>query len=95
MSRHRKLCRDKVEVLKVKMLVVTKKFMSLQFPEAEKHERAGCNKFYVATQDNLVATRTKLLHQNYVATLSKFAAIESKEKLKESIVTKTKNSVVT
>ena len=38
LSRHRKLCRKKVGKLKRKMLVVTKKIMSRQFPEAEVHK---------------------------------------------------------
>ena len=38
MSRHRKLCRDKVDKLKRKMLVATKKIMSRQLPEAEMYK---------------------------------------------------------
>ena len=53
------------------MLVATKKIMSRQIPEAEGKERLVANKFGVATQDIPIVTRTRQLHQNYVATLSK------------------------
>ena len=57
-------------------------------------------------QDNLVATRTRLLHQNYVVTLLRSVATKSKKKIRESVITencmirqkpttKTKHSVVT
>ena len=45
-------------------------------------KRTGCNKFGVATQDIPVVTRTRLLHQNSVATLSKSVATESNKGLK-------------
>ena len=45
--------------------------MSQQTLEAEGHEKMVANRFGVATQYILVATRTRLLHQNFVATLSK------------------------
>ena len=45
MSRHRKLCRDKVEKLKVKMFVMTKRFMSRQFSEEEKYEKLVATNF--------------------------------------------------
>ena len=45
--------------------------MSRQTLEEEGHEMLVANKFDVATQYIPVATRTRLLHQNYVTTLSK------------------------
>ena len=89
MSRHSKLCRNKVEELKVKMFVTTKKFMSRQFSGAEKYDKLVATKFYVATQDTLATTRIRLLHQNYVVTLSKYVAIISKKKNKKPITTET------
>ena len=58
------------------------------------------------TQYIPIATRTKLLHQNFVATLSKSIATEFKKELKEQVATedymqrqtlarKTENSVTT
>ena len=38
MSRHRKLCHDKVHKMKRRMLVATKKIMSRKFPEEKVYE---------------------------------------------------------
>ena len=54
-----------------------------------KEQEAGYNKFYVMTQDTPVATRTRLLYQNYVSTLSNSITIKSKKKLRKSVVTET------
>ena len=70
------------------------------------YKELGATSFCVATQDIPVETRTRLLDQNSVATLSKFVAIESKTKLREQFAiencmlrqrpaTKTENSVAT
>ena len=59
--------------------------MSRQTLEVEEHEKLVANKFGVATQYILVATRTRLLHQNYVVTLSKSVAIESKKEVREQV----------
>ena len=48
-------------------------------------KRTGCNKFGVATQDIPVATRTRLLHQNFVAILSKSVATEFKKELRNQV----------
>ena len=48
-------------------------------------KRIGCNKFGVATQKISVMTRTRLLHQNSVATLSKSIAIKSKKGLQNQV----------
>ena len=61
--------------------------MSRQIPEAEGHEKLVANRFDVATQDISVATRRRLLHQNYVATLSKSVMIESKKELRIQVTT--------
>ena len=53
------------------MLVATKKLISRQFLEAERNEKLVANKNFVATQDIHVATKTRLMHQNFVATLLK------------------------
>ena len=53
--------------------------MSRQTPVAEEHEKLVANRFGVVTQYNPVATKTRLLHKNYVAALSKSVAIESKK----------------
>ena len=45
--------------------------MSGQILEVEGNEKFVANKFGVATQDILVATRIRLLHQNSVTILSK------------------------
>ena len=44
--------------------------MSRQTLEAEGHEKLVANRFGVATQYIPVETKTRLLHQNYVLTLS-------------------------
>ena len=44
--------------------------MSLKTPEVEGHEKLVANRFGVATQYIPVATRTRLLNQNSIATLS-------------------------
>ena len=80
--------------------------MSQHSPEAEEHEKLGANRFGVTTQYIHVATRTRLLRQNYVTTLSKSVTTEFKNELREQVViedcmlrqrsaTKTKNSVTT
>ena len=79
--------------------------MSRQTLEVEGHEKLVANKFSVATRDIPIATRTRLLHQNFVTTLSKSVATESKKELKEQVAiedcmlrqrlaTKTENSIV-
>ena len=70
------------------MLVATRKIMSRQIPEAEGHEKLVVNRLSVATQDILVAKRIRQLHQNSVATLSKFVVTESKEELRNYVATK-------
>ena len=57
--------------------------MSRHTPEAEGHEKLVAKKFGVATQYIPVATRTRLLHQNSVAILSKFVTTEFKNELRE------------
>ena len=80
--------------------------MSQQIQETEGNEKLVANKFGVATQEINVATRTRLLNKNTITTLSKFVAIESKNKPREQVttedcmlrqrpMTKTKNFVVT
>ena len=61
--------------------------MSRQITEAEGNEKLVANKFGVATQDIYVATRTRLVNKNYVATLSKSVATESKNKPREQVAT--------
>ena len=87
MSQHSKLYHNKVEELKVKMFVATKKFMPRQFLGAEKFDKLVATKFYVATQDTPIVTRTRLLRQNYVMTLSKFVTIESNKKHRKLVTT--------
>ena len=80
--------------------------MSRQIPEAEGHEKLVVNRFGIVTQDIPIATRTRLLHQNPVPTLSKSIATESKKKLRNQVMiennrlrqrpsTKAENSVAT
>ena len=57
--------------------------MSRQTLEEEGHEKLDANRFGVMTQPIPVATRTKLLHKNFVATLSKSVVAEFKKDLKE------------
>ena len=59
--------------------------MSRQTLEVEEHEKLVANKFGVVTRDIPIATRTRLLHQNFVATLSKSIATESKKELREHV----------
>ena len=47
----------------------------------------GANRFGVMTQGIPIATRTRLLNSNYVATLSKYVPTQFKSKLKEQVVT--------
>ena len=56
-------------------------------------KRIGCNKFGVATQNIPVMTRTRLLHQNFVATLSKSIAIKSKKGLQNQVATQNKKQL--
>ena len=62
--------------------------MSRQTLEAEGHEKLVANRFGVTTQYFPVMTRTKLLHQNFVKTLSKYVATESRKELREQVATK-------
>ena len=48
--------------------------MSRQTLEVEGHEKLVANRFGVVTQCIPITKRTRLLHQNYVATLSKSVA---------------------
>ena len=75
----KKSCHDRVDRLKRKILVAKRKITSRQIPEAEGNEKLVANKFSVATQDISIVIRTRLLHQNSVATLSKSVASESKK----------------
>ena len=59
--------------------------MSRRIQKAEGHEKLVANKFGVATQDISVVTRTRLLHQNSVVTLSKSVATESKKELRNQV----------
>ena len=81
----KKSCHDRVDRLKRKMFITTRKIMSRQILDAEGNEKLVANKFDVATQDTYVATRTRLLNKIYVATLSKFVATESKNKPREHV----------
>ena len=76
-------CRDRVNRLKRKMFVSIRKIMSRQTPRAEEHEKQGAYRFGVVTQYIPVATRPRLLHQNFVVTLSKSVETESKKELRE------------
>ena len=78
----KKSCRDRVDRLKRKMFISTRKIMSRQTPEVEGHEKLVANRFGVTTQYIPVSTRTRLLHQNYLATLSKSVATEFKKELR-------------
>ena len=62
--------------------------MSRQTPEAEGQEKLVTNRFSVATQYIPITTKTRLLHQNYVATLSKSIVTEFKKELREHVTTK-------
>ena len=62
--------------------------MSRQILEVKGHEKLVANRFGVKIQNTLVATRTRLLHQNYVVILSKSVATESIYKLREQVATK-------
>ena len=64
--------------------------MSLQTPEEQGHEKMGANRFGVVTQGIPVATRTILLNTNYVVTLSKYVATQSKCKPRELVATEYK-----
>ena len=80
--------------------------MSRQILEVEGYEKLIVNRFGVVTQDIPIATRTRLLHQNSVATISKSVVKKSNKKLRNQVGiennrlrqrprTKTENSVVT
>ena len=84
----KKSYRDRVERLKRKMLVTTRKRMLRQILEGEGHEKLVANRLGVATQGTPIATRTRLLHHNFVTTLSMFVATESKKELREQVTTK-------
>ena len=59
--------------------------MSRQTPEAKGHEKLVTNRFSVVTQYIPVATKTRLLHQNSVVTLSNSVETESKKELREQV----------
>ena len=70
------------------------------------YKELGATNFVSQHNTSPIATRTRLLHQNSVATLSKSVATESKKMLKEPVMTencmlrqkpatKTEDSVVT
>ena len=61
--------------------------MSRQDPEAGRHKKLAANRFCVVTQSNHVATQLRLLHHNYVVTVSKSVAIELKQKLRSKVTT--------
>ena len=84
----KKSSRDRVDRLKRKMFVATRKIMSRQTPKTERHEKLVANRFDVTTQYIPVATRTRLLHKNYVATLSKSVPTEFKKEFREQVATK-------
>ena len=52
--------------------------MSRQDLKAGRHKKLAANKFCVATQSNHVATQLRLLHHNYVVTISKSVMTELK-----------------
>ena len=56
--------------------------MSRQIPEVEGHEKLFANRFGVATQGIPIMTRTRLLHKNFVMTLSKSIVTESKKEVR-------------
>ena len=60
--------------------------MLRQTPKAEGHEKLVANKFGVMTQYIPVVTRTRLLHQNSIVTLSMSVTTKSKKVLKEQVV---------
>ena len=62
--------------------------MSRQTLEVEGHEKLVANKFGVTTQYIYVAIRTRLLHQNSIATLSMSVATGFKKELREQVATK-------
>ena len=64
--------------------------MSRQTSEEQGHEKQGANRFSVATQGILVATRIIFLNTIYVATLSKYVATQSKSKPREQVMTEYK-----
>ena len=51
------------------------------------YKELGATNFCVATQDIRVETRTRMLDQNSVTTLSKFVTTKSKTKLREQVTT--------
>ena len=61
--------------------------MSRQTLAEQGHENLGANRFGVMTQGIPVATRTRLLNTNYVATLSKYVPTQSKSKPREQVAT--------
>ena len=61
--------------------------MSRQTLAEQGHEKLGANRFGVATQGISVATRTRLLNTNYVATSSKYVTTQSKRKPREQVTT--------
>ena len=61
--------------------------MSRHIPNVEGHEKLVANKFGVATQGIPIAIRTRLLHQNSIATLSNSITTESKKELRNQVAT--------
>ena len=61
--------------------------MLRQTLDAEGYEKLVANRFGVTTQYIPVATRTRLLHQNFVVTLSKSVTTEFKNELREQVAT--------
>ena len=59
--------------------------MSRQTPEERGHEKLGANRFGVATQGILVATRKRLMNTIYFVTLSKYVVTQSKSNPREQV----------
>ena len=83
----KKSYRDRVDRLKRKMSVTTRKIMSRHILDAEGLEKLIANRFGVATQGTPIATRMRLLHQNSVMTLSKYVVTKSKKELRNQVTT--------
>ena len=72
LSQHKKLGRNRANMLKRKMFVATRRIMSRQDPKVGGHKKMAAKRFCVATQGNHVATQIRLLHHSYAVTLPKF-----------------------
>ena len=78
LSQHRKIGRNRVDRLKEENVCRDKENYFVRDPEVGGHKKLATNIFCVVTKRNHVATQLRLLHHNFVTTVSKSVVTEFK-----------------